>query len=81
MRRVVEKASRWYSRARSLPLTLSVSISSNNPYNHIFIGYLHSMASRIEAFDLKAKLAVSSNDTLLYEVFQPAGISTVISWP
>ncbi|RXW15622.1 hypothetical protein EST38_g10236 [Candolleomyces aberdarensis] len=70
IRRVVEKAARWYSRAGSVPITLSLSLSSSNPNNQIFIDYLHSIANNFEALDIEIVMMTSSNVGLLRQVFQ-----------
>ncbi|KAJ2924664.1 hypothetical protein H1R20_g12420, partial [Candolleomyces eurysporus] len=70
IRRVVEKATRWYSHAGSTPLSLSLSLSSSNPNNHIFIDYLHSIANNFGTLDFKIVLATSSDVALLRQVFQ-----------
>ncbi|RXW11949.1 hypothetical protein EST38_g13906 [Candolleomyces aberdarensis] len=80
VRRVVEKATTWYSRAGSVPLTLSLSLSSLNPNNHIFIDYLHSIANKLGNLDFKIEMDTSSDVDFLQQVFRDPD-SKGIAWP
>ncbi|KAJ2924659.1 hypothetical protein H1R20_g12425, partial [Candolleomyces eurysporus] len=80
IRRVVQKATTWYSRAGSVPLHLSLSLSSSNPNNHIFIDYLHSIANKLGNLDFKIEMDTSSDVAFLRQVFRDPD-SKGIAWP
>lgn len=77
---IVDKATRWYSRAGSLPLTLSLSLSSSNPNNHIFIDYLHSIANGLGTLEMRVEMATSPDNALLRRLFRDPD-SKHIPWP
>ncbi|KAJ2923837.1 hypothetical protein H1R20_g13260, partial [Candolleomyces eurysporus] len=78
---IVERASRWYSRAGSHPLKLSLSLSSPNPNNHIFFRYLHSIVSSLGYLVVKIEMETPSDLEILKHIFHNPDSSHAVLWP
>ncbi|RXW15094.1 hypothetical protein EST38_g10760 [Candolleomyces aberdarensis] len=78
---IVERASRWYSRAGSHPLKLSLSLSSPNPHNHIFFRYLHSIFRSLGSLAMKIEMDTPSDLEILKQILHNPDSSQAVLCP